>query len=71
MHNFFKKNFKFLVTDTVDGPDVSSKCIRVRVNSGDQSNRGRNSKKRKERGDKPFDSRGSDDWPEHVGKFLR
>lgn len=71
MHNFFKKNFKFLVTDTVDGPDVSSKCIRVRVNYGDQSNRGRNSKKRKERGDKPFDSRGSDDWPEHVGKFLR
>ncbi|KAF3454342.1 hypothetical protein FNV43_RR04789 [Rhamnella rubrinervis] len=71
MHNFFKKNFKFLVTDTIDGPDASSKCIRVRINSGGQSNRGRDSKKRKERGDKPFDSRGSDDWTEHVGKFLR
>ncbi|KAF8038939.1 hypothetical protein BT93_B1482 [Corymbia citriodora subsp. variegata] len=29
------------------------------------------SKKRKERGDKPFDSRGSSSWPENVGKFLR
>ncbi|RXI01971.1 hypothetical protein DVH24_015320 [Malus domestica] len=71
VHNFFKQHFKFLVTDTVDGPDASSKCIRVRINSGGQSNRGRNSRKRKERGDKPFDSRGSEDWSEHVGKFLR
>ncbi|XP_038878533.1 pseudouridylate synthase 7 homolog isoform X3 [Benincasa hispida] len=70
VHNFFKK-FKFLVTDTIDGPDSSSKCVRVRVDSGVQNNRGRFSKKRKERGDKPFDSRGSDNWPEHVGKFLR
>ncbi|XP_023002005.1 multisubstrate pseudouridine synthase 7 isoform X1 [Cucurbita maxima] len=70
VHNFFKK-FNFLVTDTVDGPDSSSKCVRVRVDSGLQNNRGRVSKKRKERGDKPFDSRGSDNWPEHVGKFLR
>ncbi|KAE8653624.1 hypothetical protein Csa_007328 [Cucumis sativus] len=70
VHNFFKK-FKFLVTDTIDGPDSSSKCVRVRVDSGAQNNRGRFSKKRKERGDKPFDSRGSDNWPEHVGKFLR
>lgn len=71
VHNFFKENFKFLVTDTVDGPDSLSKCIRVRLNSGGQNNRGRNSKKRKERGDKPFDSRGSENWPEHLGKFLR
>ncbi|PON87117.1 Pseudouridine synthase [Trema orientale] len=71
MHNFFKKNFKFLVTDTIDGPDASSKCIRVRLNSGAQNNQVKNSKKRKGRGDKPFDSRGSDDWPEHIGKFLR
>ncbi|XP_068340682.1 multisubstrate pseudouridine synthase 7-like isoform X2 [Pyrus communis] len=71
VHNFFKQHFKFLVTDTVDGPDASSKCIRVRMNSGGQNSRGRNSRKRKERGDKPFDSRGSEDWSEHVGKFLR
>ncbi|CAL2269459.1 unnamed protein product [Prunus armeniaca] len=71
VHNFFKENFKFLVTDTVDGPDASSKCIRVRINSGGQNSKGRNSRKRKERGDKPFDSRGSDDWSENVGKFLR
>ncbi|MQL85899.1 hypothetical protein Taro_018426 [Colocasia esculenta] len=37
----------------------------------------RNGKKRKARvdnrseGDKPFDSRGSNSWPEHLGKFLR
>ncbi|XWS58324.1 hypothetical protein CRYUN_Cryun08bG0024100 [Craigia yunnanensis] len=70
MHNYFKENLRFLVTDTVDGPDSSSKCIRVRLNSGN-SNKGRNSKKRKERGDKPYDSRGSSHWPEHLGKFLR
>ncbi|EOY11115.1 Pseudouridine synthase family protein isoform 3 [Theobroma cacao] len=70
MHNFFKENLRFLVTDTVDGPDSSSKCIRVRLNSGN-NNKGRNSKKRKERGDKPYDSRGSSHWPEHLGKFLR
>ncbi|KAE8010054.1 hypothetical protein FH972_006452 [Carpinus fangiana] len=71
MHNFFKQNFKFLVTDVVDGPDASSKCIRVRLNNGGHNNKGRNGKKRKERGDKPFDSRGSENWPENVGKFLR
>ncbi|KAJ4969364.1 hypothetical protein NE237_016065 [Protea cynaroides] len=71
VHNFFKEHFKFLVTDTVDGPDSTSKCIRVRLNSGGQHNKGRNSRKRKDRSDKPFDSRGSNDWPEHVGKFLR
>lgn len=70
IHNYFKENFKFLVTDTVDGPDASTKCIRVRLHSGGEA-RGRNSKKRKGQGDKPFDSRGSSSWPEDVGKFLR
>ncbi|XP_010256146.1 PREDICTED: multisubstrate pseudouridine synthase 7 isoform X2 [Nelumbo nucifera] len=71
VHNFFKEHFKFLVTDTLDGPDDTSKCIRVRLCSGGQHSNGRNSRKRKDRNDKPFDSRGSNDWPEHVGKFLR
>ncbi|XP_044500009.1 multisubstrate pseudouridine synthase 7 [Mangifera indica] len=71
IHNFFKENFKFLVTDTIEGPDNSSKCIRVRLNSGGNTGSGRNSKKRKERGENPFDSRGSENWPEHQGKFLR
>ncbi|KAF8388099.1 hypothetical protein HHK36_026765 [Tetracentron sinense] len=70
IHNFIKENFKFLVTDTLDGPDTASKCVRVRLNGG-KPNRSSNSRKRKDRGDKAFDSRGSDDWPEHVGKFLR
>ncbi len=61
----------FLVTDTVDGPDPSSKCIRVRLESGGNQSKGRFSRKRKDRGGKPFDSRGSEDWPEHLGKFLR
>ncbi|KAJ9180125.1 hypothetical protein P3X46_008407 [Hevea brasiliensis] len=60
MHNFFKEKFKFLVTDTVDGPDASLKCIRVRLKSGGHNNGGRNSKKRKDRGGQPFDCRGSD-----------
>ncbi|KAK9293195.1 hypothetical protein L1049_021184 [Liquidambar formosana] len=71
VHNFFKEKLKFLVTDTLDGPDASSKCIRVRLNSGGHHNKGRNSKKRKDRDEKPFDSRGSENWSEHVGKFLR
>ncbi|CAK9158614.1 unnamed protein product [Ilex paraguariensis] len=71
MHNFFKEKLKFLVTDTIDGPDPSSKCIRVRLNSGGNNGRGRNSKKRKERCEMPYDSRGSDSWPERLGKFLR
>lgn len=77
MHNFFKAKFKFLVTDTLDGSDATLKCIRVRFCSGGKSDKGRSSRKRKERGDcvdsthKPFDSRGSNDWPDGVGKFLR
>ncbi|KAL2478601.1 Pseudouridine synthase family protein [Forsythia ovata] len=71
IHNFFKQTLNFLVTDTIDGPDSSSKCIRVRMNSGGNNGKGRNSKKRKDRGDKAYDSRGSDSWPEHLGKFLR
>ncbi|KAI4311007.1 hypothetical protein MLD38_035944 [Melastoma candidum] len=70
VHNYFKEKLKFLVTDTVDGPDASTKCIRVRVNAGGQS-KGNSSRKRKERGDKPFDSRGATSWPDNVGKFLR
>ncbi|KAJ8760743.1 hypothetical protein K2173_017872 [Erythroxylum novogranatense] len=71
VHNFFKENFKFLVTDTVEGPDVALKCVRVRLSSGAQSNNGRKTRKRKDRGDRPFDSRGSNNWPDHLGKFLR
>ncbi|KAI3506310.1 hypothetical protein L1887_28667 [Cichorium endivia] len=71
VHNFFKERLKFLVTDTVDGPESSSKCIRVRLNSGGNNERGRGSKKRKGRDDTPYDSRGSDHWPENLGKFLR
>ncbi|CAN0920472.1 Multisubstrate pseudouridine synthase 7 [Linum grandiflorum] len=70
VHNFFKEKLKFLVTDTVDGPDASSKCIRVRLNGG-HGNDGRGSRKRKDRGGKAFDSRGSNNWPDHLGKFLR
>ncbi|XXG68023.1 hypothetical protein AAC387_Pa06g1223 [Persea americana] len=77
MHTFFKAKFKFLVTDTLDGSDATLKCIRVRFCSGGKSDSGRGSRKRKDRGDrvdsthKPFDSRGSNDWPDGVGKFLR
>ncbi|KAL6494499.1 hypothetical protein OROGR_031299 [Orobanche gracilis] len=72
IHHFFKERLTFLVTDTVDGPDSLSKCVRVRLNSGSNNGRGRiPSRKRKDRGDKSYDSRGSDSWPTHTGKFLR
>lgn len=71
MHNFVKEHFTFLVTDTVDGPDTSSKCIRVWFNAGGNNGKGQNSRKRKDRADKPYDNRGSDNWPDHLDKFLR
>ncbi|MCD9558938.1 hypothetical protein HAX54_016638 [Datura stramonium] len=73
IHNFFKERLKFLVTDTVDGLEDSSKCVRVRLNKGRNNGRGKYSRKRKNRDDKDkrYDSRGSDSWPEHLGKFLR
>lgn len=74
VHNFFKKSFKLLVTDTVEEAEGSLKCIRVRLSS-EARGKGKRGKKRKDvgnsRDDKPFDSRGSDNWPEHLGKFLR
>ncbi|KAL6008070.1 hypothetical protein ACLOJK_033576 [Asimina triloba] len=65
IHNFFKTNFTFLTTDTLDGPDSCSKCIRVRFSSGSQSGQGRNSKKRKERGNR---EKSKDDKPFHLYK---
>ncbi|KAG9151801.1 hypothetical protein Leryth_002073 [Lithospermum erythrorhizon] len=70
VHNFFKEKLKFLVTDTIDGIDDSSKCIRVRLNSRGNNKKGRDSRKRKTRNDTPYDRRGSEHWPEHMGKFL-
>ncbi|PWA71506.1 protein phosphatase 2C 29 [Artemisia annua] len=43
----------------------------VRLNSGSNNDRNRDSKKHKDRGDAPYDSQGSDHWPEHLGKFLK
>ncbi|CAN4111256.1 unnamed protein product [Withania somnifera] len=71
IHNFFKEKLKFLVTDTIDGEEDQSKCVRVRLNKGGNNGRGRYSRKRKDRDDKRYDSRGSDSWPGHLGKFLR
>ncbi|XP_069144642.1 multisubstrate pseudouridine synthase 7 isoform X2 [Solanum lycopersicum] len=71
IHNFFKERLKFLVTDTIDGVEDQSKCVRVRLNNDRNNGRGRYSRKRKDRNDKRYDSRGSDSWPGHLGKFLR
>lgn len=70
VHNFFKEKLRFLVTDTIDGPQDSSKCIRVWPKSAGNQ-KGRSCRKRKDRFDKPFDKRGSHDWGDHPGKFLR
>ncbi|KAJ4761864.1 Pseudouridylate synthase 7-like protein [Rhynchospora pubera] len=76
VHNFFKKNFNFFITDTVEGPDDKSKCIRVRFSSGQSGKGGSNKRGKKRKGvygtDREggrFDSRGSDSW--HLGKFVR
>ncbi|CAL4908998.1 unnamed protein product [Urochloa decumbens] len=81
VHNFFKKNFKFLVTDTVEHSDGVQRCIRVRLGSAGGGGRGGGGggrgRKRKNMGgsdwrdDRPFDSRGSSNWSDNVGKFLR
>ncbi|XP_062187036.1 uncharacterized protein LOC133890601 [Phragmites australis] len=74
VHDFFKRNFKFFITDTVEHSDGIQKCIRVRLGSGPRGGRGRNRKGVDGsvwRDDRPFDSRGSITWPYHLGKFLR
>eukprot|EP00250_Pteridium_aquilinum_P011521 c20125_g1_i1 orf=439-2703(-) len=85
VHSFVKSRLPFLVTDTVDGPDSKSKCVRVRV-VDDNCKGGRNNGKRMrgfkgsrdkkkrqkhENGDQGFDSRGAEDWPSQHGKFLQ
>jgi len=56
VHNFFKANLCFLVTDTIEGTDPNAKCVRVRFYNR-QEEHGRNrgcgrqgDKKRKNRG---------------------
>ncbi|XP_071680693.1 multisubstrate pseudouridine synthase 7 [Lolium perenne] len=90
VHGFFKNNFKFLVTDTVEHSDGVQKCIRVRVGSEAGGGRGRGGggggrgrggrggggrgRKRKDMNGSdwgPYDSRGSSNWPAHIGKFMR
>ncbi|RCV14140.1 hypothetical protein SETIT_2G402100v2 [Setaria italica] len=74
VHEFIKRNFKFLITDTVEHGDGIQKCIRVRLGSGPHGGRGRNMRGMDGSGwrdDRPFDSRGSTSWPYHLGKFLR
>nr|CAB3458705.1 unnamed protein product [Digitaria exilis] len=74
VHEFIKRNFKFLVTDTVEHSDGIQKCIRVRLGSGPHGGRGRNRRGMGSSGwrdDRPFDSRGSTSWPYHLGKYLR
>ncbi|KAJ1292027.1 hypothetical protein BS78_02G361500 [Paspalum vaginatum] len=74
VHDFIKRNFKFLVTDTVEHTDGIQKCIRVRLVSGPRGGRVRDRRGMDSSGwinDRPFDSRGSTSWPYHMGKFLR
>ncbi|XP_037414288.1 pseudouridylate synthase 7 homolog [Triticum dicoccoides] len=82
VHDFFKRNFIFLVTDTVEHSDGVQRCIRVRLRSGPRGRRNVGEKASNRTGigssepsgwrdDRPFDSRGSITWPYHLGKFLR
>uniref|UniRef100_A0ACD5WGH3 Uncharacterized protein n=1 Tax=Avena sativa TaxID=4498 RepID=A0ACD5WGH3_AVESA len=82
VHDFFKRNFKFLATDTVEHSDGVQRCIRVRLKSGPRGRRNFGEKARSRTGmsssgpsgwrdDRPFDSRVSVIWPYHLGKYLR
>ena len=82
VHNFFKGRLPFLVTDTVDGPDSHSKCVRVRIlnNAGSnkakrkkdfRGNDGRNKRKKDDHTGPCFDTRGADNWPSQHGKYLQ
>uniref|UniRef100_A0A0E0JPB4 TRUD domain-containing protein n=1 Tax=Oryza punctata TaxID=4537 RepID=A0A0E0JPB4_ORYPU len=79
VHDFFKRNFESLLTDTVEHSDGIQRCIRVRLKQGrrewrDVDGRVRNRKGTGSSGwrdDRPFDSRGSIIWPDHLGKFIR
>ncbi|XP_071684585.1 uncharacterized protein [Lolium perenne] len=82
VHDFFKRNFKFLATDTVEHSDGVQRCIRVRLKSGPRGRRNFREKARNRTGmgssrhsgwrdDRPFDSRVSVIWPYHLGKYLR
>lgn len=85
VHNFFKGRLPFLVTDTVDGPDSKSKCVRVRFlsenatggrNNGKRmreirGNRGKSKRQKHDAGGQGFDSRGADNWPSQHGKYVQ
>ncbi|KAG8055229.1 hypothetical protein GUJ93_ZPchr0001g32437 [Zizania palustris] len=79
VHDFFKRNFGYLITDTIEHRDGIQRCIRVRLKPGprerrDAGGRGRNRKGTGNLGwrdDMAFDSRRSTTWPHHLGKFLR
>lgn len=83
IHNFFKGRLPFLVTDTIDGNDSKSKCVRVRVLTDDSSGRGSTLKrtrdsrgkwekhKRQKHNGQEFDTRGAESWPTARGKYLQ
>ncbi|KAF0919142.1 hypothetical protein E2562_028444 [Oryza meyeriana var. granulata] len=79
VHDFFKRNFESLLTDTVEHSDGIQRCIRVRFKPGRREHRDVGGRGRNRRGtgssgwrdDRPFDSRGSIIWPDHLGKFIR
>lgn len=59
LHDFFKTNLNFLVTDTIEGTDSNAKCVRVRyypnkkgAHGRDRDCRGQGDKKRKNWGSK-------------------
>jgi len=54
VHDFFKRNFKFLTTDTVEHTDGIQKCIRVRMGSGPRGRNRRDVNGSGWRDDKPF-----------------
>lgn len=59
IHNFFKTRLTFFVTDTVDGPTSSEKCVRLRHTVGRSGGGGGRGGRFQKRG-RDFGSRGQD-----------
>ncbi|XP_059064023.1 multisubstrate pseudouridine synthase 7-like [Cryptomeria japonica] len=69
LHNFFKTNLNFLVTDTIEGTDSNSKCVRVRYYPNKKGAHGRDRDCRRQ-GDKKRKNWGSkEDRNPKRGKY--
>ncbi|KAH9289310.1 hypothetical protein KI387_033427, partial [Taxus chinensis] len=69
VHNFFKTNLSFLVTDTIDGTDPKAKCVRVRYYPNKNGTHGRGKDCRRQGDNKRKNWGGKQDRNVKRGKY--